>query len=155
MIRNFRHVGIVVSDLEAALDFYGRVLGLQVVRRLEEGGEFLETLLGLAGASATTVKMGLPGPGPGAAPAPFLELLYFHVPPAADVRRRLNDRGPTHLALTVDDLEAIYRRLREEGFDFISPPVMSPDGAVKLAFGSTPDGVYLELVEEISPRPAD
>jgi len=146
MIKNFRHVGIVVADLEAALDFYGRALGLVVVRRLEEGGEFLETVLGIANVRVTTVKMGLSAD----APNPIIELLYFHNPVSRDVQRRLDDRGPTHLALTVDDIEALYQRLENEDFSFVSPPQLSADGGVKLAFGRTADGTFLELVEELA-----
>ena len=149
MITGFRHVGIVVPDLDAALDFYGRVLGLQVIRCMEEGGEFLETLLGVPDVKATTVKMGLADDN-GATPAkPLIELLYFHQPIARQVQRRLDDQGPTHLALTVEDIDDLHNRLQKEDFSFISAPVLSEDGTVKLAFGQTVDGTYLELVEEI------
>lgn len=149
MITNFRHVGIVVPDLDAALDFYGRVLGLQVIRRMAEGGEFLEMLLGIPDVKATTVKMGLAATVDDAPAIPVIELLFFHQPIARQVQRRLDDRGPTHLALTVDSIDDLYDRLKNEDFSFISAPVLSEDGAVKLAFGQTADGTFLELVEEI------
>ena len=101
MIRNFRHVGVVVADLDAALDFYGRVLGLEIVRRSEEGVAYLETLLGIAGAKVTTVKMALADVDSGGQASPIIELLYFHHPISRRVQRRLDDRGPTHLAFTV------------------------------------------------------
>ena len=148
MITGFRHVGIVVPDLEAALDFYGRVLGLQVIRHMEEGGEFLQTLLGMPDVKATTVKMGLAGNSSETPSNPVIELLFFHQPIARQVQRRLDDRGPTHLALTVDDIDDLHDRLQKEDFNFISAPVLSEDGAVKLAFGQTADGTFLELVEE-------
>ncbi|MHC4076976.1 MAG: VOC family protein, partial [Planctomycetota bacterium] len=70
-----RHVGIVVRDLELAVRFYEETLGLVVVQRQEEAGPYLDAVLGLRNARATTVKMS-------AAEGPTLvELLEFHSHP--------------------------------------------------------------------------
>ena len=44
-----RHTGIVVSDLDAALHFYGELLGFETVRRAEESGAALDNILALDG----------------------------------------------------------------------------------------------------------
>jgi len=149
MIHNVRHAGIVVADLDAAIDFYTQLLGLQVIRRMEEGGEYLAALLGLPDVRMTSVKLGLPATAPGEATKAVLELLYFHQPVARDAERRINDLGPTHVAFTVADVDELYRRLKSHNIETISPPLLSEDGAVKLLFGRTPDGTYLEFVEEL------
>ena len=38
MIIGLRHAGLVVENLETALDFYVRLLGFAETRRMEEGG---------------------------------------------------------------------------------------------------------------------
>ena len=52
-----RHTGIVVSDLEKAINFYVDLLGLNVTRESEESGEYIDKILGLKNARLTTVKM--------------------------------------------------------------------------------------------------
>ncbi len=139
-----RHSGIVVEDAERSVVFYRDHLGLEVIDDRQEGGEYLETLLGLPGVCARTVK--LRGEGAG-----IIELLEFQgVKP--DNRARpvgLLGFGPTHIALTVDDLDTLYFRLLKHGIHFVSPPTISPDGKVKLLFCRDPDGAYLELVQEM------
>ncbi len=106
------------------------------------GGEYLQTLLGLTGARATTVKLSAPD-------GAMIELLHFTAGTGAKIDTRLNDRGLTHIALTVDDLDREYARLGAENIEFISPPETSPDGGAKVAFCRGPDGEFVELVQEL------
>src|SRR5215210_381921 len=48
-IANFSHVCIGVSDIEAALAFYTRVLGMDVVFDVDLDGASLETITGRSG----------------------------------------------------------------------------------------------------------
>lgn len=137
-----RHAGIVVTDLERSLAFYVDLLGLEVARRMDEHGAYLDTMLALDGARVTTVKLGAPDGG-------LVELLRFERPAPRAAARTLHDVGPTHVALTVRDLDGLHRRLREAGTEFYSEPVVSPDGRAKVVFCRDPDGTPLELVEEL------
>ena len=49
--------------------------------------------------------------------------------------------------MTVDDIESVYKRLTEQGVEFINPP--ESNGKVKVAFCKDPNDVWLELVEEL------
>ena len=40
--------------------------------------------------------------------------------------------------------------MSNKGVDFISPPIQSPDGLVKVAFCQAPEGTYVELVEQLN-----
>ena len=142
MIKDIRHTGIVVDDLEVSLAFYCGLLGLVVARRMEESGFFLDTLLALQNAQVTTVKMTTPG-------GQLIELLSFHSHPPNQKTQTLVGRGPTHIAFTVDDLDQEYQRLKETGISFTSPPQVSPDGFAKVAFCQAPEGTFIELVEEL------
>ncbi len=143
-VRSVRHAGIVVRDAERSLAFYCDLLGLSVEVDQVEHGDFIETVLGLPNVRVRTVKLSAPeGPT-------LLELLEFEgserlTDESGDLRRI----GPTHSALTVDDLDAIYRRLIGAGVRFVSPPRTSADGRARVAFCADPDGAMLELVEPI------
>jgi catechol 2,3-dioxygenase-like lactoylglutathione lyase family enzyme len=137
-----RHAGMVVADLDRALHFYRDLLGLQVTRAMEEEGAYLDNMLGFKGVRVTTVKLAAPQGGA------VLELLYFQSPrtPAAP-RRGLFDAGPSHVAFTVEDLEATFKKLTRAGVPFNAPPQLSPDGLAKVTFCQDPDGTPIELVE--------
>ena len=140
-----RHCGIVVKNVERAIAFYTEQFGFEVVDDREEGGEYLGYILGIPGVQARTVKL------KDSRGAGTIELLQFHSAPG---RRQmlppeLTGFGPTHLALTVADIDGLYRSLSADGIRFLTPPTLSEDGRVKLAFCQDHDGVFLELVEEL------
>src|ERR1035438_9733188 len=111
MILGLRHVGIVVYELEAALHFYVDLLGFRVVRHLYESGTAIDKMLDLVNVRVTTVKMEVPGGG-------MIELLEFasHI---SDARaRKIYHSGPSHIALTVDDVQEEFGRLTWEDVGF-------------------------------------
>lgn len=139
-----RHSGVVVSDLEKSLWFYRDLLGFKVTIRADESGTFIEQILGLKNLTVTTVKM-TPPDGLG-----LLELLCFHPPYTAPLTatKSVNTNGWTHIALTVKNLDVLHGELCKVGINFISPPALSPNGKVKVAFCRDPEGNFLELVQE-------
>jgi catechol 2,3-dioxygenase-like lactoylglutathione lyase family enzyme len=143
VLRSVRHVGVVVSDLDASLAFYRDLLGLEPLRELDESGPHLDAMLALEGVRVRTVKLRAPGGDT------LVELLHFAAPPAEPRVPRLAETGPTHLAFTVDDLDTLHARLVAAGVRFNAPPQASPDGLAKVAFCLDPDGTPLELVEEL------
>lgn len=142
MISAVRHVGVVVSDMEASLRFYRDLLGLTVVRDLEETGTYANTLLALEGVRVHTVKLAAEqGPT-------LVELLQFRSHPrTASPGREICSIGVTHFALTVSDLDEVYRRLTEVRVPFLAPPQRSPDGYARVTCCRDPDGTLIELVE--------
>ena len=139
MITDFRHSGIVVEDLDAALDFYVD-LGFKVVTRMEESGPFIENILQLKGVKVTTVKLvGCDGNK--------IELLFFKSHPGDKKKRELTDYGLTHLAFTVDNVDEEYKRLLEKNIYFFSEPSINPEETAKVVFFRDPWGNILELVQ--------
>jgi len=141
-VRGVRHFGIVVSDLERSLRFYRDLLGLKVVKVMDESGEYIDNMLSLQNVRVTTVKMSADSG------STLVELLEFRSHP----RQPCGDReicsvGPSHVAFAVDDLDAVYRRLSQAGVCFTAPPQLSPDGHAKVTFCQDPDGTPVELVE--------
>ena len=135
-----------MRDLERAMNFYSGVLGLRVVRRMEEAGPFLDTILNEPGVRVSTVKLGaFNGPT-------LLELLYFTAPKAAiSPYPSLFHSGLSHFAMTVENLALLHRTLLEKGINVLSVPVRSPDGLALVSFVRDPEGNLIELVEELKP----
>ena len=142
MVRSIRHFGIVVRDMERSLHFYRDLLGLKVVKVMDESGEYIDSMLSLKGARVATVKMSADSG------ETLVELLEFKShPQPTHGEREVYSIGPSHVAFTVDDLDEVYRWLSESGVRFNAPPQQSPDGYAKVAFCQDPDATPIELVE--------
>ncbi len=140
MIKNIRHTGIVVKDLEASLQFYRDLLGFQIGKQMEEAGDYIDNMLALNKVKVTTVKMSAPD-------GQMLELLEYHSHPREQETREICQIGISHVAFTVDNLEQEYDRLKSKGILFNAPPQLSPDGYAKVTFCRAPEGTFIELVE--------
>lgn len=145
MTRAVRHVGIVVKKIDDVLPFYRDLLGFRVVKRADEPVEFVSQLLGRRRCRLVTVKLSA-GEG-----KTLIELLEFALSPNVPAESLgLDIPGISHIALTVGDLDQIYRKLSRADTPFTTPPLTSPDGKVKVTFCQDPAGTWLELVEELA-----
>ncbi|MBA2686657.1 MAG: VOC family protein [Gemmatimonadaceae bacterium] len=143
MITEIRHTGLVVANLDRALAFWRDLLGFRVVREMDEKGDHLDAFLGLKDVRVTTVKLAAPDGN-------LIELLKFHSHGDRDEwKGSPHSTGFTHVAFTVDDLTHDYERLSAAGVAFIAPPQLSPDGSVRVTYCRGPEGVLLELVENL------
>ena len=140
MIKDIRHTGIVVIDLEASLNFYRDLLGFQIVKQMEEAGDYIDNISSLRNIQVTTVKMTSPS-------GQMIELLKYHSHPEEQRMRKICEIGISHIAFTVDDLDFVYEKLKDKGIQFNSPPQLSPDGYAKVTFCRAPEGTLIELVE--------
>ena len=75
MIKDIRHTGIVVADLEASLKFYQDILGFSIVKKMDETGDFIDNILLLENVKVTTVKMA-------SSSGQMIELLKYQSHPA-------------------------------------------------------------------------
>ena len=140
MIKDIRHTGIVVTDLETSLLFYRDLLGFRIAKQMEEVGDYIDNWSSLRNVKVTTVKMTCPS-------GQMIELLKYHSHPAEQKIRKICEIGISHIAFTVDDLDIEYKKLKNKGIQFTSPPQLSPDGYAKVAFCRGPEGTLIELVE--------
>jgi catechol 2,3-dioxygenase-like lactoylglutathione lyase family enzyme len=143
-VKNIRHCGIVVSDMEKSVRFYCDLLGLKIVKDYTDKGEYINTVLGIQNVDLRMVKCVTEDDG-------MIELLEYLTPKKKErgdaPEIRLNNIGGTHVAFTVGNIEEEYARLSKEGIKFVSKPVISPDGYAKVAFCRDPDGFFIELVQ--------
>ena len=145
MIKQIRHTGIVVQNLEKCLEFFIDYLGFEVEREMDERGPFLDSILGLNKAIVKTVKIK-------ATDGSMLELLKFKshkVDAENSWKGEIYSTGLTHIALTVENIDELYDSLCSNGIVFNSPPQISPDGYAKVTFCKGPENLFLELVEVI------
>src|SRR5207247_9728282 len=128
--------------METSLGLSRAEFGLSLASDQLESGEFIDSTLAMPGTSVRTVKLAaLEGPT-------LVELLEFHDgSPASMSAGDLRRVGATHAALTVDDLDALFERLRSRGTPFLSEPRVSADGRARVCFCTDPDGTPLDPAE--------
>ena len=142
MIKEVRHIGIVVNNMENSLKFYQDLLGLKIIKDMDEQGGYINNMLSLDGVQVRTVKLSA-GMG-----NTLIELLDFKSHNDNEIRN-FYTIGASHVALTVNNLEELYKTLSKNNIKFNAPPQKSPDGLVKVTFCNDPDGTPIELVEII------
>jgi catechol 2,3-dioxygenase-like lactoylglutathione lyase family enzyme len=140
-MKGIRHAGIVVKDMEKALYFYRDLLGFKIVKKMQESGNYIDTICGVKNTSVITVKLSADDNN-------LIELLYFISPVSKNnAAKSLTDAGFSHISCTVKNIDDIYGRLSKAGICFNSLPQVSSDGYAKVAFCLDPEGNFIELVE--------
>lgn len=147
MINGVNHVAINSADIDRLADFYGRMLGFGEATEAFSWRDVpeLDALMGLRGAAARQRML--------RAGNCYLELFQFEAPEAANGGPlRACDRGLTHVAFDVADIDGEMARLRTLGMIFlVEEPVML--GPLRAIYGQDPDGNLVELIEAPSDHP--
>jgi catechol 2,3-dioxygenase-like lactoylglutathione lyase family enzyme len=143
LIKEVRHIGIVVKNMENSLKFYRDLLGLKIIRDMNEHGNYLDNMLSLDNVQVRTVKLSVDEN------ITLIELLEFQSH-NDDKIRNFYTIGASHIAFTVENIEKLYLDLSEKNVKFNAPPQKSPDGLVKVTFCKDPDGTPIELVEMLN-----
>lgn len=138
MIKNIRHTGIVVRDLEESLHFY-KLLGFKIYKRVKESVNFISKISAKEGVILETIKLTAPNDS-------MIELLEYGKDKLQE-ERTMFGLGIAHIAFTVENVEEVYNKLRKKEIKFNSPPETSPDGYAKVVFCKAPEGSFIELVE--------
>ncbi len=127
-----RHTMLRVADLEKSVDFYTRLLGMDLMRRRENARS--KTCVGYVGYGEESTNHAL-------------ELIqeqdhsggYSH------------DDAYGHIAIAVKDMYGLCEGLKTAGVEFISGPGQNrPDNPNLFAFIKDPDGYEIELTENMS-----
>ena len=138
--KNFRHSGIVTKDLNKSLLFYNKLLKLKIIKVIDEDSDTMTSLLKVKNCRLKTIKLGLKK-------KIFLELLYFYKTKQKLRNIKINSPGLTHISLTVENLDQIYKKFKKNKIKFLSKPLISSDKKVKLVFCKSPENIFIELVE--------
>jgi glyoxylase I family protein len=139
------HVGLTVSDLERSIGFYCAILGCTVRERSQSSGVEVDTLTGVSDAHIVTADLQLRD-------GAILELLQYLRPVGAPLAQQRNQPGHTHIGFLVDDVDAAYERLTDQGIVPTSRPVAidEPGSAwdgVRAIYACDPDGRTVECLQ--------
>lgn len=142
-IKRMDNVGIVVEDLDVAIEFFTE-LGLELEGRAPIEGDWAEGVTGLRGMRVEIAMMRTPDGHN------RLELSRFRSPPvAADHRRApVNALGYLRVMFTVDDIDDTLARLRKRGAELVGKVVRYQD-AYRLCYIRGPEGILLGLAQEL------
>jgi methylmalonyl-CoA/ethylmalonyl-CoA epimerase len=129
------HVGIAVTDLDAAIEFYGRVFGMACVH-VEENAE-------------QGVREAMLSVGP--TPAGGCIQLLAPLTPSSTIAKFLERSGPgvQQIAYTVADIDATCATLRDRGVRLLYdiPKRGTANSRVNFVHPKDAGGVLVELVE--------
>jgi catechol 2,3-dioxygenase-like lactoylglutathione lyase family enzyme len=139
-------IGITVSDIDRAVDFYTKVLSFRKVAEREVAGEQHEHLYGVFGMRLATVTMQLGDER--------IELMEFIAPRGRPTPpdSRSNDRWFQHVAIIVSDMDRAYAWLRRHKIEHASAgpqllPAWNPNaGGISAFYFRDPDGNHLEVL---------
>src|SRR5208283_4521424 len=140
-------IGITVSDMDRAVDFYSKVLTFEKVSDNEVAGENYEHLEGVFGLRMRIVRMRLGDE--------FIELTEYLAPKGRPipVDSHSNDRWFQHIAIIVSDMDKAYAWLRQNKVEHASSgPQRLPDwnknaGGIKAFYFKDPDEHPIEILE--------
>ena len=138
MIKNIRHVGIIVNNLNEAIDFFKK-LGFKDYKSDIESGSFISNLVKIDNVKIEWVKLSYN--------EFIIELLKYHSHPNEKIVQT-PQIGSSHIAMTIYDIATAYVDLINDGYS-CSKPQKSPDGNVMAMYCYGPDSITIELIEEL------
>ena len=142
------HTGITVSSLERSLAFWRDVLGFELSHTAHQTGEMASEITGVAGAEIKLAVVKTPG-------GHKIELLEYIAP--ADRKRHVDfrpcDVGSVHVALIVDDLDAVLSAINVSGWKAAGKPQTlqsGPNAGKRVVYVRDPDGTTIEFMQQPS-----
>lgn len=143
-LKRMDNIGIVVEDLEEAIDFF-RELGLDLEGRATIEGEWAGRVTGLGDQRVEIAMMCTPDGHS------RLELSRFITPPVVADHRNVpvNALGYLRVMFTVDDIDDTLERLRKRGAQLVGEVVQYKD-AYRLCYIRGPEGLLIGLAQELN-----
>lgn len=144
-LKRMDNVGIVVDDLETAIDFFAE-LGLELEGRGMVEGEWAGRVTGLGDQRVEIAMMRTPDGHS------RLEISRFLAPSViADHRNApVNALGYLRVMFTVDDIDGTLERLGRRGAEVVGD-VVDYQNVYRLCYIRGPGGLLIGLAEELAP----
>ena len=137
------HTGITVTNLERSVAFWRDVLGFELSHRAHHTGDLASEVTGVPGADISIAVLKAPGHK--------IELLEYHAP---SHRKRAElipcDVGSVHVALTVDNIEAVLSTVAASGWRAVGKPQIlkaGPNAGKRVVYVRDPDGTTIEFMQ--------
>ena len=138
-----RHTGMVTNNLSKSIIFWVQYLGFKISKELNESGDLIDKLMLYKNVQLKSIKLD-------DHKGNKIEILYFKNSPK--IKKKVikpYSNGFTHISLTVKSVMDLYKFLKKKKIVFNSKPKKSEDGKVLMTYCRTPEGAFLELVEEL------
>jgi len=138
-----RHTGLVTNNLRKSLLFWNKYLGFKILKDINEKGNLIDKIMLYKKVNVRTIKLQDKSGG-------LIEILYFKNSPR--IKKNIikpYSNGLTHVSVTIKNIYKLYDFLKKKKINFNSKPQISKDGNVIMTYCKTPEGAFLELVEEI------
>jgi catechol 2,3-dioxygenase-like lactoylglutathione lyase family enzyme len=143
-VEHLEHIGIVVDDLDDAIEYF-EILGLEVEGRSSVEGEWVDKIIGIDGTKNDFAVMQTPD-GQGK-----IELIQFHSPAyAGPAQESLPSHAPgiRHILFRVNDIDDTVARLQARGAELVGS-VENYQDMYKLCYIRGPQGIIVELAERL------
>jgi lactoylglutathione lyase len=124
----YLHTMIRVTDLEKSLHFHTQGLGFKIESRQDYEGDRFSLVFLRAESDQEN--------------GPMIELTHNW-----DTQSYTRGDAYGHTAYRVDSIDAVQKRLKENGYDLSWGPGLTPSKKTKMAFVDDPDGYEIELLE--------
>lgn len=142
-IRAIDHTGITVSNIDRSLAFWQDVLGFELSHRAHHTGALAGEVTGVPDAEIAIAVLRAPGHR--------IELLEYLAPAERKhYAPRPCDVGSVHLALTVDNLDALLEQIAASGWKAVGQPQIlttGPNAGKRIIYVRDPDGTTIELMQ--------
>ena len=143
-VKRMDNVGIVVEDIDAAIEFFIE-LGLDLEGRAPVEGDWADGVTGLRGRRVEIAMMRTPD-GHGR-----LELSRFLAPPVVADHRvvPVNALGYLRVMFTVEDIDETLVRLGKRGAKLVGE-VVQYENTYRLCYIRGPEGILIGLAEQLA-----
>jgi catechol 2,3-dioxygenase-like lactoylglutathione lyase family enzyme len=131
------HVGITVTDLDRAVEFYTDIFDLPVLAEFSVSGESFSTGVAVEDATGNFAHLDADG----------IRIELVEYDPEGDAARaeRINQPGAKHLGLEAENLDDFYRALPEDVTTLSEP--QTTESGTRICFVQDPDGNLVEVLE--------
>lgn len=142
-VRRFDHVGITVTDLEAATQFFV-ALGLEIEGRTFVEGKFIDTVTGIPGSRTEIVMLWPPDHGTRIELSSFVRPNCVPGSPTA----MANEVGLRSVAFEVHDIDAAVDQAASAGYGLVGG-IGEYEESWKMAYIRGPEGIIVALAQPV------
>lgn len=143
-LKRIDHIGIVVNDIQKAKAFF-QDFGFTIQgEATQEGSDLLDKVVGIQNAKSHVIFL------KSSDDQITVELTKFLNPSdlPASKESHIYSRGMKHLAFVVDDIDEAIANVKQKGYE-IFVYKYNYNNVYKLCYFRGPEGIIIELVEEV------
>lgn len=150
MIKEIIHIGLTVNNLEESINFYKNILGLKYIGEILMKGRETDILFQQKDCIAKVAYLN----GSDDIKCPPVELIEFINPKIKKDEASLFKTSISEICFLVDDIDKVYKNLKNKGVEFLSEPQFFDFSAdnfskSKAVYFKDNNGIILELMEYI------